>query len=296
MKYKLPKIEELFEAGTHYGHQVRRWHPKMAKYIYTAKDKIHVIDLEQTSALLEKACAFIYDIASKGGQIIFVGTKRQARGIIKDSATRCGALFVNERWLGGTMTNFETIKKTIDKLITNIRRRESGELNKYTKKERLLIDREIEKLQRIVGGLTRLEGVPAAIVVIDPRKEKTVVKESIKMGVPVVALIDTNADPTGIDYVIPGNDDAIRSLTLLMDALAGAIEEGYKDFEKNKEKLAEERLKAKQDEIALKEAQAVEKDVEKAVEKPDEKAVKKEAQKVAKKEKPIKPVIKKTTK
>jgi len=244
MKYKTPKIEELFEAGAHYGHQVRRWHPKMAKYIYSAKDNVHIIDLEQTEKLVEKAAEFLYEIAKKGEQIIFVGTKRQARGIIEDTARQSGALWVNERWLGGTMTNYKTIKKNVDKLLTHIRKREAGEYNKYTKKERLLIDREVEKLQKIVGGLTNLNGIPSAILVIDPRKEKTAVNEANKMGVPVVALVDTNSDPAGVNHIIPCNDDAIKSLSLIVGSLASAVEEGYKDFEKNKEKVKAEKAAA----------------------------------------------------
>ncbi len=244
MKTKLPKVEELFEAGTHYGHQVRRWHPKMSKYIYSVQDNVHVINLEETEKLLAKAAEFLHEVATKGEQIIFVGTKRQARGIIEDTAKQCGALYVNERWLGGTMTNFKTIKKNVDKLLTHIRKKEAGEYNKYTKKERLLIDREIEKLQKIVGGLVNLNGVPSAVVVIDPRKEKTAVSESNKMGVPVVSLIDTNSDPTGIKYIIPGNDDALKSISLIMNTLANAVEEGYKDFEKIKDKIKADKAAA----------------------------------------------------
>lgn len=255
MKYKTPKIEELFEAGAHYGHQVKKWHPKMSKYIYTAKDSVHIIDLEQTEKLIVKAAEFLHDVAKKGDQIIFVGTKRQARGIIEDNAKKCGALWVNERWLGGTMTNYKTIKKNVDKLLTHIRKREAGEYSKYTKKERLLIDREVEKLQKIVGGLTNLNGIPAAVVVVDPRKEKTAVNESNKMHVPVVSLVDTNSDPSGVDYIIPCNDDAIKSLSLIVGSLADAIEDGYKEFEKDKEKIkadkaaADKKLKDEAEEI-----------------------------------------------
>jgi small subunit ribosomal protein S2 len=232
MKYKLPKIEDLYDAGAHYGHQDRRWHPKMQKYIYTAKDSMHIIDLEQTLACLDKACQVLHDMAKVGGQVIFVDTKRQARTIIETEAKACGALFVNERWLGGTITNYKTIKKNIDKLLSHIKNRELGEFNKYTKKERLLIDREIEKLQKIVGGLVGLKGAPSAVFVVDPRKEKTAVREAARAGIPVIAIIDTNSDPTGIDYVIPANDDAIKSIALIMRSISEAVAEGYTEFDK----------------------------------------------------------------
>ncbi|OGC70420.1 30S ribosomal protein S2 [candidate division WWE3 bacterium RIFOXYC1_FULL_39_7] len=236
-KYKLPKIEEMFEAGVHIGHQARRWHPKMEKYIFTVEKKIHIINLEQTEKLLENACEFLYKTASEGGQIIFVGTKRQASATVKAEAERCGALFVTERWLGGTITNFRVIKKSIDKLLTNLKKRESGEFQVYTKKERLMIDREIDNLQRFIGGIASLRGRPDAMFVVDPRKEKTAVREAKRFKIPVIALIDTNSDPTDVDYPLPGNDDAIRSISVMVGAVSNAIEEGYKAFAKNKDKV-----------------------------------------------------------
>lgn len=233
-KYKLPKIEELLAAGVHFGHQVKRWHPKMEPYIYTVKKNIHIIDLEQTESMLKVACDFLYETAKSGGQIILVGTKKQARDILEIESKRSGALYVTERWIGGTLTNYKVIKKNIDKLLNFIRRKETGDLERYTKKERLLIDREIEKLQRYVGGIVALRGTPSAIVAIDTRREKTAINEASKYNVPVVALVDTNSDPSGVKYVIPGNDDAIKSVALILKAMADAIEEGYKDFEKAK--------------------------------------------------------------
>ncbi len=228
---KLPKIDDLFEAGVHFGHQVRRWHPAMAKYIFTSKNDIHIIDLEQTEKCLEKACIFLYETAKKGGKIIFVGTKRQSRDIIELEAKRCGANYVTERWIGGTISNFKVIKKNIDKLLFKIKGRDDGSfVAKYTKKERLLIDREIEKLQKNVGGLVTLTDVPQVVFVIDPKREKTAVHESIISKVPVVALVDTNADPRGISYLIPGNDDAIKSTAIIVKALADAVELGFKEF------------------------------------------------------------------
>lgn len=233
-KYKLPKIEELLSAGVHFGHQVKRWHPRMEPYIYTVKKNIHIIDLEQTEAMLKVACDFLYETAKHGGQIILVGTKKQARDILEIESKRSGALYVTERWIGGTLTNYKVIKKNIDKLLNFIRRKETGDLERYTKKERLLIDREIEKLQRYVGGIVALRGTPSAIVAIDTRRERTAINEASKYNVPVVALVDTNSDPSGVKYVIPGNDDAIKSVALILKAMADAIEEGYNDYEKAK--------------------------------------------------------------
>ncbi|MFC1621823.1 30S ribosomal protein S2 [Patescibacteria group bacterium] len=230
-KYKVPKIEELFEAGVHYGHQTKRWHPNMEPYIYTVRKKIHIIDLEKTEELLKKAADFLYEIAKEGGKIIFVGTKKQAGDIIEIEAKRSGALYITERWLGGTITNHSVIKKNnIDKLIELKRRKEAGELEKYTKKERLLIDREIEKLERYVGGISTLSVLPKALFVIDAKKEKTAVLEAKAAKVPVVALADTNTNPENIDYLIPGNDDAIKSIALITKTIADAIEAGIEDY------------------------------------------------------------------
>lgn len=233
--YKLPKIEELLEAGVHFGHQVRRWHPKMEPYIYGVKQNIHIIDLEIAHKNLEKACEFLYETASKGGQIIFVGTKKQAHDIVSIEAKRSGAMYVIERWIGGTITNHRVIRLNIDKLLNTIRKKELGELEKYTKKERLLIDREVEKLQRSIGGITALKGVPAALVVVDSKREKTAVREAVRSGVKVVGLVDTNSNPAGVDYVIPGNDDALKSIALILKAFGDAVEAGYKKYAKDVE-------------------------------------------------------------
>ncbi len=231
-KYILPKIEELLEAGVHFGHQVRRWHPKMEPYIYGVKQNIHIIDLEITHKNLENACEFLYETASKGGQIIFVGTKKQAHDIVSIEAKRSGAMYVIERWIGGTITNHRVIRLNIDKLLNTIRKKELGELDKYTKKERLLIDREVEKLQRSIGGITALKGVPAALVVVDSKREKTAVREAVRSGVKVVGLVDTNSNPAGVDYVIPGNDDALKSIALILKSFGDAVEAGYKKYAK----------------------------------------------------------------
>lgn len=246
-KYDKPTAKDLLDAGVHFGHQVRRWHPSMEKYIYTVRNETHIIDLEQTEELLAKACDFLFDTAATGGQIIIVGTKRQAKDMVALEAKRSGALFVNERWLGGTITNLDVIKKNIKKFLDYLKRREAGELSMYTKKERLLIDREIEKLDRYVGGISSLSGVPSALFIIDARREKTAIREAKKAGVPVVALIDTNTNPEGIDHIIPGNDDGIKSVSLILKAVADAIEAGYKkyaeDLEKGKVEAAEKKAK-----------------------------------------------------
>ena len=247
-KYKLPKIEDLLNAGVHFGHQVKRWDPNMEPYIYTVKKNIHIIDLEETERLLKEAADFLYKTARKGGKIIFVGTKKQAREIIQIEAKRSGSLYVNERWLGGTITNFSVIKKNnIDKLIELKRRRESGELAKYTKKERLMIDREIEKLERYVGGIESLNDLPVALFVVDARRERTAVREAISANIPVVVLIDTNTDPSDIDYIIPGNDDAIKSIAVIAKAVADAIEEGYQDYAKGMKEEESSSVKDKED-------------------------------------------------
>lgn len=241
-KFKLPKIEELLDAGVHFGHQVRRWDPEMEPYIFTVRSGIHIIDLEKTHEMLKGAAEALYEIAKQGGQIIFVGTKRQAAEIVKLEAERCGALYVNDRWLGGTITNFKVIKKNVDKLVEMIRKREAGDYKMYTKKERLMLDREIEGLQRAVGGIVGLRGLPAALFVIDTKREKTAVREAKKAGVPVAALIDTNSDPTDVSYPIPGNDDAIRSIVTIVKVISDAVESGYRELAK-KEKALEEKKK-----------------------------------------------------
>ena len=242
-KYKTPKIQEMLDAGVHFGHQARRWHPRMEPYIYAVSRNIHIIDLEKTEALLEKACDFLYEQAALGKSIVFVGTKRQSKEIVENEAKRCGALFVNERWVGGTITNFETIKKNLDKLLDLIKGREAGKFEIYTKRERLMIDREIDKLQIAYGGIVNLKSSPDLLFVIDPKRERTAVREARIAGVPVVAIVDTNADPTEVNYPIPANDDAIKSVALLVKAISDAVEEGYKEWGKVKKEREEKEEK-----------------------------------------------------
>lgn len=217
---------DLLEAGVHFGHQTGRWNPRMRPYIYGAKDGIHVVDLQQTAKGLVGASRFVTATVASGRHILFVGTKRAAREIVSEEATRCGMFFANYRWLGGTMTNWQTVKKSIERLIKLERARDEGRFDLLTKKEALELNREIEKMSRTLGGIKNMKGLPAALFVIDPKKEHIAVKEANTLGIPIVGLCDTNCDPTGIDYVIPGNDDAIKAVRLFTAAIADAVIEG----------------------------------------------------------------------
>lgn len=223
--FKVP-LEELLKTGCHFGHQARRWQPKMAPYLYTVRDGIHIFDLAKTQSGLEKACEFVKDLSQKDGKIVFVGTKRQAQAIIKEEASKVGALYVSERWLGGTITNWEEIKKRVDRLSEMKEKKEKGEYEKYTKKENILFDREIARLERFFGGLVGLEELPEAIFVVDTLREETAVKEARRKGVKVVGVVDSNSDPDMVDYVIPSNDDAVRSIKLIVGKIAEAVEAG----------------------------------------------------------------------
>jgi len=280
---KVPTINQLFDSGVHFGHQVKRWHPTMAKYIYTAKNGIHIINLEKTVEKLDEATKYLSDVAKKGGKVIFVGTKKQSRDIIELEAKRCGAFYVTERWLGGTMTNADVIRKSVKKLVDYKRGRETNAFDKYTKKERLLIDREIDKLEKKVGGLVGFGTKPAALFIIDPKREKTAIREAKNLGVKVVSLIDTNSDVREIDYPIPGNDDAIKSVAVIVKTIADAIEEGYNEYAKvlaSEEKAATEKRAEK---TAVKEEKKEEpkKEEKKEVKKEEKEPVKKPAPKKA---------------
>jgi small subunit ribosomal protein S2 len=264
-KYKVPSIQELLDAGAHFGHQVRRWHPKMEPYIYSVNKNTHIIDLEKTEDCLKKACEFLFEQAKSGKSIVFVGTKRQSKDVIENEAKRCGAKYVNERWVGGTITNFETIKKNLSKLLDMIKGKEAGKFDIYTKKERLLIDREVIKLNIAYGGIVELKEAPQVLFVIDPKREKTAIREAKISNVPVVAIVDTNANPTEVNYPIPANDDAIKSVALIVKAISEAIEEGYKEFGKAAEKLEKQREKEAKEaaQEAVKEAERIAEEAEK---------------------------------
>ncbi|MFO7549043.1 MAG: 30S ribosomal protein S2 [Acidimicrobiia bacterium] len=219
-------MKQLLEAGVHFGHQTRRWNPKMAPYIYGERNGIHIIDLRQTVELIEEAATFVRDLAADGGTVLFVGTKKQAQAPIAEQATAAGMPYVNYRWLGGMLTNFQTIQKRIYYMKELTRMEETGEMNARPKKERLRLRRELAKLQQNLGGVSELTRVPDAIFVVDVNAETTAVKEAERLGLPVVALVDTNCDPDSITYVIPGNDDAIRAAGLVASVIAQACREG----------------------------------------------------------------------
>ena len=224
-------MKQLLEAGVHFGHQTRRWNPKMARYIFTERNGIYIIDLQKTVKKLDEAYMFVRDLAANGGNVLFVGTKKQAGDSVREEATRAGAYYVNARWLGGMMTNFKTIRRRIDRLAQLRKMEEDGTFDRLPKKEVSKLNLEIEKLEKFLGGIKDMKKLPAAMFIVDPRKEKTAVAEAKKLGIPIVAIVDTNCDPDEIDYVIPGNDDAIRAVKLLSATMADAIIEGRQGAE-----------------------------------------------------------------
>ncbi len=237
-------MKALLEAGVHFGHRARRWHPKMKSYIFTERNGVHIIDLQQTMNRLDKAYTVVRDVVADGGTVLFVGTKRQAQEIIKMEADRCGMPYVNQRWLGGTLTNFRTIRQRVDYLIDLERQRDAGEFEKLTKKEALKMMRLISKLERRVGGLREMHELPKIVYVVDIRRETLAVKEANKLGIPVVAMVDTNCDPDPIDYVIPSNDDAIRAIRLITSIIADAVIEGQSIREAEEAERETEELRA----------------------------------------------------
>jgi small subunit ribosomal protein S2 len=219
-------IKQLLEAGAHFGHQTGRWHPRMKNYIFTKRNGIHIIDLEKTAAMLAKACEFVRQLVSEGGTILFVGTKKQAQEAIAEEAKRCGMPYVNQRWLGGMLTNFATIQARIDHLVRLEDQQSRGEFGYLLKKEVLKIGEEIEKLNRQMGGFKEMTSLPNALFIVDPVKENIALAEAKRMGIPVVAIVDTNCNPDEIDYAIPANDDAIRAVKLVCSKIADAVLEG----------------------------------------------------------------------
>lgn len=223
-------MKSLLEAGVHFGHETKRWNPKMKKYIFGAKNKVYIIDLEKTKDALIKVCGFLKNVSASGGNVLFVGTKKQAQDIIKEEALRCGAFYVNQRWLGGMLTNFQTIKKSLKRLEEIERMKADGTMDKLSKKEAAQLNREMVKLNKNLEGIRTMSKLPRAMFVVDSKKEDIAVKEAKKLGVPVVALVDTNSDPDLIDYVIPGNDDAIRSIKIVVGLIASSLLEGKQQF------------------------------------------------------------------
>ena len=219
-------MKQLLEAGVHFGHQTRRWNPKMAPYIFTERNGIYIIDLQKTVKKLEEAYNFVRDLSVEGKSVLFVGTKKQAQESVKEEAVRAGTFYVNARWLGGMLTNFRTIRRRIDRLRQLRAMEEDGTFDLLPKKEVVKLNLEIEKLEKFLGGIKEMKELPGALFIVDPRKERIAVSEAKKLGIPIVAIVDTNCDPDEIDYVIPGNDDAIRAVRLISATMANAVIEG----------------------------------------------------------------------
>ena len=219
-------MKQLLEAGVHFGHQTRRWNPKMSAYIYTERNGIYIIDLQKTVKKLEEAYNFVRDLSASGQTLLFVGTKKQAQEAIKEEATRCGGYYVNARWLGGMLTNFKTMRGRVDRLNQLKKMQEDGTFNMLPKKEVIKHMGEIAKLEKYLGGVKDMKKLPGALFIVDPRKERNAIAEARKLHIPIVAIVDTNCDPDEVDYVIPGNDDAIRAIRLISSVMANAIQEG----------------------------------------------------------------------
>ena len=233
-------MKQLLEAGVHFGHQTRRWNPKMAQYIFTERNGIYIIDLQKTVKKLEEAYMFVRDVAANGDTVLFVGTKKQAGDSVREEAERAGVHYVNARWLGGMMTNFKTIRRRIERLNQLQKMEEDGTFDRLPKKEVIKLRLEIEKLEKFMGGIRTMNKLPGALFVVDPRKEKIAVSEAKKLGIPVVAIVDTNCDPDEVDYVIPGNDAALRAVKLSAQTMADAIIEGRQGVQEAAEDAAEE--------------------------------------------------------
>ena len=229
-------MKELLEAGVHFGHQTRRWNPKMKPYIFGARNGIHIIDLQKTVKLFHKAYDFLVQTVSEGYSVLYVGTKKQAHDSITEESERCGMFYVINRWLGGTLTNFQTIRKSVGFLKELDGMKKDGSINRYTKKEIMKMEKGLVKLEKNLGGIKDMDELPGAVFIVDPKKENIAIKEARKLGIPIIAIADTNCDPDEIDYIIPGNDDAIRAIRLICSKIADACIEGHN--------LAEERLKA----------------------------------------------------
>lgn len=255
-------MKQLLEAGVHFGHQTKRWNPKMAPFIFGQRNGIYIIDLEKTAARVEVACDFLRDMTSKGENALFVGTKKQAKDAIISESQRCGMFYVTERWLGGLLTNFATIRSSVKRMKEIEKMKEDGSFDLLSKKEKAALEKEWAKLQKNLAGVAEMAKLPSALVVIDPKKEETAAREAKKLGIAVVALIDTNSDPDNIDYPIPGNDDAIRSIKLVLSVLADSISEGRKKFmegRKTQEAKAEAAEKPKVKEAPKKESKTAKK-------------------------------------
>ncbi|GEL06685.1 30S ribosomal protein S2 [Salisediminibacterium halotolerans] len=237
-------MKQLLEAGVHFGHQTRRWNPKMDRYIFTERNGIYIIDLQKTVKKVDEAFKFVRNLAADGGNVLFVGTKKQAQDSVQEEAERCGMYYINQRWLGGTLTNFETIRKRIQRLKDLETMAEDGTFDVLPKKEVVLLNKEKDRLEKFLGGIKDMDRVPDAMFIIDPRKERIAVAEAHKLDIPIVGIVDTNCDPDEIDYVIPGNDDAIRAVRLLTAKMADAIIEANQGEENEVQEASSEESKA----------------------------------------------------
>ena len=237
-------MKNLLEAGVHFGHQTRRWNPKMAKFIFTERNGIYIIDLQKTVKKVEEAYDFVRELTEEGGKILFVGTKKQAQDAVEKEAKKCGMPYINQRWLGGLLTNYKTIRKRIDRLFELEEMENDGTFEVLPKKEVIELKHEIERLEKFLGGIKNMDGVPDALFIVDPKKERIAVKEAEILGIPVVGIVDTNCDPDELDYPIPGNDDAIRAVKLITETIANAVLEGKQgtQLEDHTEEAAEEEV------------------------------------------------------
>lgn len=276
---KIPSSLEMLKAGVHFGHQSAKWHPKMKPFIYGERSGVHIINVEKTAEKLDAAMNYVTNVVSRGGSILFVGTKRQAQAVTAKYAAACGMPFVNVRWLGGTLTNYGQLQRLIKHYLELKEKREKGELKKYTKLEQLQFDREIAELDEKIGGLSTLTRVPDALFILDARHEKTAVREAQAMKVPMIALVDSNVNPTGIDYVIPGNDDAVNSLDLIAKMIAGAVTEGKTKAASEAKAAAQVRKQLDEDVRVSAEAKEVVDELDNKIK--EEMAKQKKAEKVA---------------
>ena len=255
-------MKQLLEAGVHFGHQTRRWNPKMAEYIFQARNGIHIIDLQKSSKKLDEAYDFLKNQAEEGKTVLFVGTKKQAQECAKEAAEKCGMYYVNQRWLGGTLTNFKTIRNRVKRLTDIEKMQEDGTFEVLPKKEVILLKKELEKLEKNLGGIKEMTELPGVMFVVDPNKERIAILEARKLGIPVIGLVDTNCNPEDVDYPIPGNDDAIRAVKLIMDIMANAVIEGKQGESMEQEVDAQEQMAEEAKPESMEEVVAAEEDSE----------------------------------
>ena len=255
-------MKQLLEAGVHFGHQTRRWDPKMAEYIFQARNGIHIIDLQKSSKKLDEAYDFLKNQAEEGKTVLFVGTKKQAQECVKEAAERCGMYYVDQRWLGGMLTNFDTIQKRIQRLKDLEKMEQDGTFEVLPKKEVILLKKEMDKLERNLGGIKEMDKIPGVIFLVDPKKERIAILEAKKLNIPVVGIVDTNCNPEEVDYAIPGNDDAIRAVKLIMDVMANAVIEGKQGESMEQEVDAQEQMAEEAKPESMEEVVAAEEDSE----------------------------------